>query len=241
MSLGKWFGIPVNLHWSWFLFLGIIACFDPNSVTIIVGVFGIVLLHELGHCLASEYCHQKAKHITIYPFGGAAYMDIPVEPWKEFLITVAGPLVNLLLIPVIGYFAADNAYLTRLDACNKVILVFNLLPIFPMDGGRLLRSALSAMLKNRVLATKIAVRVGQVGCVALVGVGIYFIMPMLAVIGVLTALVAESELKTVLDEPSTGDTSRDDIIRIQKRLQAVKWQIQEFEQKSGEDSGGKSN
>jgi Zn-dependent protease len=154
------------------------------GLVVTVALFLIVLLHELGHSLAAQrFGHVGVERIVLLPIGGVAQMDdLPEEPGKEFLISGSGPFVNLIIAGLmsagallagqsldIGQWFQDTSYLGQLQfwaifryifLTNIFIGVFNLLPAFPMDGGRLLRSVLARRM-DFVRATKIAASVGQ--------------------------------------------------------------------------------
>jgi Zn-dependent protease len=155
-------GIDVFLHWFWFL----VAAFEISSRTgqyssIIwnileyLGLFLIVLLHEFGHALACRQVGGTADQIVLWPLGGIAYVSPPPRPGANLWSIAAGPLVNVALVPVFkiltvwsfsaGWAAmAPNAFvlLGALAYMNVVLLIFNLLPIYPLDGGQILRSLL---------------------------------------------------------------------------------------------------
>jgi len=175
LSLGRLFGIPIFVHTTtlWFLLaIAVLSSLEMAIATIIV--LSIVLLHELGHSLAARHYGIDVLKIAIYPFGGMAHMAmIPERPRQELVVALAGPLTNFVLaIPGVVILAIAGFGRTQLaDApivtlawywtwVNIVLGGFNLLPAFPMDGGRVLR----AMLVNKLGylgATEIAVRVGR--------------------------------------------------------------------------------
>jgi Zn-dependent protease len=151
------------------------------GVIIILLLFVIVTLHELGHSVAAQRYGVPVKQIVLLPIGGVAQLDhIPETPWHEFVIAVAGPAVNFLLAILLGalvvlpgfsfvttaeeFMAVDNITLPLIFSYvfvyNLFLGVFNLLPAFPMDGGRILRALLATRL-DYLTATRWAVRVGQ--------------------------------------------------------------------------------
>lgn len=179
-------GIDVFLHWSWFL----VALYEIESrrgeygsvawnAAEYLALFGIVTMHEFGHSLACRSVGGRAERIVLWPLGGVAYVDPPQRPGATLWSIVAGPLVNVALLPVlIGlvYFgrsagwadtAPDLLNLVRAVAVtNAVVLVFNVLPVYPLDGGQILRSLLWFVLgKARSLTA--ATVVGLVGVAAL--------------------------------------------------------------------------
>ena len=164
------------------------------NVSFILAVFLCVVLHELGHALAAKYFGVKTEKITLLPIGGMASFDkIPESPKQELLIVIAGPLVNVA-IAVLLYFVVPigdifnqsftdtyeifvsftfQNFLFFLFVVNVGLVLFNLIPAFPMDGGRLLR-ALLALKINRVKATQIAASIGQFIAVVFLLVGLLY-------------------------------------------------------------------
>lgn len=182
------FGVPVRLHFT-FLIMAVFLVFfgmgERQSLAanaIYIGaLFGSVVLHELGHALAGRFFGVKTLEIVMFPIGGVARMESPPSPKAELWIAVAGPLVNLLIGA--GLFAAlvwsgalprvdelleptDANLLARIAAANIILAVFNLLPAFPMDGGRILRAALS-LFRPAEQATRTAARISQFLAIAM--------------------------------------------------------------------------
>jgi stage IV sporulation protein FB len=174
----------------------------PQIIPIFVMFFGIVLAHEFGHVLAGQYFGQKAYTVTLYPIGGIAMMEIPKKPEQELLVALAGPLVNVLLMPILWAISTKYDFFNFLSYLNTTMLVFNLIPAFPMDGGRVLRSLLSRWTQNRKKSTLIAVRVSQVICVGFVVYGLFHAQFMLAVIGFTMFFAGKAELDEVMRERS---------------------------------------
>src|SRR5207244_8277628 len=155
-------GINVFLHWSWFL----VAVFEINgstrryssltwNVIEYLSLFLIVMLHEFGHALACRQVGGRADTIVLWPLGGVAYVDPPPRPGATLWSIAAGPLVNVALLPVLIVFvrlsrssgwalAAPDAYglLRALLFIDVGLLIFNMLPVYPLDGGQILRSLL---------------------------------------------------------------------------------------------------
>ena len=184
-KIGKFFGIDVNLHATFFLLIGWIALsywFQENSlVAVISGVgfilalFASVVLHEYGHALTARKFGVGTKNITLYPIGGVASLErIPEDPKQELWISIAGPAVNAIISAVLFILLlassaiysetllslSDGSFVERLMLTNLMLVGFNLIPAFPMDGGRMLR-ALLAMKLEYTVATQIAASVGQ--------------------------------------------------------------------------------
>src|SRR5712671_5974213 len=154
--------IDVFLHWSWFL----LAFYEINArkgryssigwnVAEYLALFLIVTLHEFGHSLACRQVGGQANQIVLWPLGGVAYVNPPQRPGATLWSIAAGPLVNVVLLPVLGILwfsfqslgwedSMPNAYalVRSVFMINLVLLIFNLLPIYPLDGGQILRSLL---------------------------------------------------------------------------------------------------
>lgn len=161
IKLFRLLGIDVYLHWGWFLaFLYFTS--RPNaysnygwSALEILALFLIVLTHEFGHALACRSVGGQANLIVLWPLGGVAYVNPPQRPGAQLWSIAAGPLVNVVLVPVlVGVVMIarqlgweDNhadafMLLTNIRNINIIILLFNMLPVFPLDGGQILRSLL---------------------------------------------------------------------------------------------------
>lgn len=175
-------GIPIRLHSSFLVLAGglvlwqLVAEGAAAAVTgLLLGVvvFGSVLLHELGHALAGRGFGLRTRDITLYPFGGVAAMEVPAtRPTVELIVAVAGPAVNaglalfgLLLLRLGVPFASEVL------AINAMLGIFNLLPAYPMDGGRVLR-AWWTMRDGPVVATLKALRVSRWFAWGMVGLGL---------------------------------------------------------------------
>jgi len=191
----------------WITFSGIWAETSTAGILwsnfFVIVLFGCVVLHELGHALTARQFSIQTKEITLLPIGGVASLeDIPEEPREELLITLAGPAVNIviafllyLVIPfdflqeldetqIQQFFSEISArnFLFLLFYANVILAVFNFIPAFPMDGGRILRALLSMRL-DRVKATQIAANLGQLVAVIFFFFGLLY-NPFLALIGV---------------------------------------------------------
>ncbi len=188
-------GIPVRVHATFALFIiwifvasltgGQDLARAAQGAGTILAIFACVVLHEFGHALTARRYGVKTRDITLLPIGGVARLErIPEKPSQEIAIALAGPAVNVVIalalapivLPVVGKLSAASApgYLlewfpARLLFVNVMLVVFNLIPAFPMDGGRVLRAALASRL-DYVRATQIAASVGQ-GIALLFGLG----------------------------------------------------------------------
>lgn len=155
-KLARIAGIDLYLHWSWFLVLllefqdrGRAYTSHAWNLFEILALFAIVTLHEFGHALACKQVGGNAKQILLWPFGGIAYVDPPVRPGATLWTICAGPLVNVILIPLLWPLLTAGAgnydlYLFghAVFWINVGLLVFNILPIYPLDGGQILQSLL---------------------------------------------------------------------------------------------------
>jgi Zn-dependent protease len=177
LKVASVFGIEVRIHLSFLLLLAYFGLQSGTfqSVLFILILFVCVLLHEFGHAFAARAFGIRTRDITLYAIGGIARLNrIPDKPWQELTVAIAGPLVNVViaaaLILVMHVTAAFQQFdelesprielLAKVAAANLYLVVFNLIPAFPMDGGRILR-ALLAMLMPYAQATQIAAWIGQ--------------------------------------------------------------------------------
>ncbi|HMF37079.1 MAG TPA: site-2 protease family protein [Isosphaeraceae bacterium] len=170
-KLGRIAGIDLFLHPTFLLTLlpGMTGGLSP---LFIVALFGCVVLHELGHALMARRFGIETLDITLYPIGGVARLQrMPRAPGAELLIALAGPAVNFAIVAGlvglellgIGGMESDSslgAFLAGLMLVNLILGLFNLIPAFPMDGGRVLRALLSGWL-GRARATSIAATIGR--------------------------------------------------------------------------------
>jgi len=184
-------GIPLRIHFTFFLFLAWISVASSGNqgipmVLFLLAIFLCVMLHELGHALVARRMGITTKDITLYPIGGIAMLEGRPAPRQEFWIALAGPLVNILIAAILavgalifeggfGRMLGDLKQASMLDSlliANLTLAGFNLIPAFPMDGGRVLRSALALRMPEDS-ATQIAGGIGQ-GLAILLGlVGIF--------------------------------------------------------------------
>jgi Zn-dependent protease len=173
LSVGSVFGIPIRLHLSLLLVVGFLCLFsgfEPLAVMVLaIGVFGSVALHELGHSVVAKTKGGYIHEIVLYPFGGAAKIsNIPSRPRDEIMVALAGPAVSLVL----AILCYQVAWLEFVGYVNSMLFFFNILPVFPMDGGRVFRAILTVK-KGRLAATRIAASVGKYFCGLFVLVGLF--------------------------------------------------------------------
>ena len=230
LKIGSVAGIGIFLHWTFLLLLaGIFAfyLFQGSTVAsalagvgIITAVFGCVVLHELGHALTARRFDVPTRNITLYPIGGIARLErIPSEPMKEFWIAIAGPAVNVviaiflagLIVATGGSFAPQTMLdpgsnvLATIMWINVALVGFNLLPAFPMDGGRVLR-ALLATRNDYADATQTAASIGQ-GMAILFGLfGLITLNPILLFIALFVYVGAQQEAQQAMMRALTEGT-----------------------------------
>jgi Zn-dependent protease len=220
-KLGNAFGIGIYVHWTFLLLVGFVAYKDYQAggtglfgVVTLGLVFTCVVLHELGHALMARHFGIPTRDITLYPIGGVARLERMSErPLEEFWIAIAGPAVNVAIIALVAvplflsvYFFegnpnawADlraNRLLVELIGVNAVLVLFNMLPAFPMDGGRVFRALLVPYL-GRLRATEIAAMLGTVFAVLFVVAAVVFMNPILILIAIFGRFAGQQELAAV--------------------------------------------
>jgi Zn-dependent protease len=213
-------GIQLSLHGSFVLLIGYFGYIGFNergwsglawALALLAAIFTCVVLHELGHCLTAMRFGIRVRRILLLPIGGMAEFEtIPREPRQELLMTLAGPAVNFVIAGVLTLVLLRStepaveidlpSSLTEfawwIRDANLVLGLFNLIPVFPMDGGRILR-ALLAMRLPYVRATFWAATIGKVLSVIGVLVAIWFHVYLLAVLFVFIFLVGELEYRAL--------------------------------------------
>lgn len=185
----------------------------------LLSLFGCVLLHELGHAMMGRVFGIPTRDITLYPIGGVARMESTGRrPFEEVCIALAGPAVNLVIVLLLSPFVAAlalsgvslrptvalengplslvGAYLAFLWVANSVLMVFNLLPVFPMDGGRVFRAVLAVWM-GLAAATEVAAAVALVLAILLGIGGLLLGAPTLALVTVFVVVAGQMELFSV--------------------------------------------
>ena len=220
VSIGRIFGINFRIHVTFFLLLFFIFTSVLKergfggavlATLFICAVFVCVLIHEVGHSLIGRHFGKEARSITLLPIGGVATMvEIPEKPAQEIAMSLVGPLINVVIAGVLYLFvghwagiASPNlepgsvrAFFAELIGVNIMLAIFNLIPAFPMDGGRVLRGILAAKM-DYVRATSAAVFIGQGLAVVFIFYGLFFNW-WLALIGVFLYMGAGGEKQHVL-------------------------------------------
>jgi Zn-dependent protease/CBS domain-containing protein len=219
LNIGSVAGTAIRMHVTFLLFLAWIFGVEYieggpqvawSGLLFIVLLFLCVLLHEFGHIFTARAFGVRTPDVILLPIGGVARLErIPEKPSEEFLIAIAGPAVNVVIAALLVLLAganlsadhlaalqsADVGMIDRLAAVNLFLALFNLIPAFPMDGGRVLRALLAARL-GYVRATEIAAMIGQWVAFALGFLGL-FGNPLLIFIAIFVYLAAASEAHLV--------------------------------------------
>lgn len=192
IRLFRFAGIQVFIHWSWFVYAlyklsNRQGGYDAPAWNVVeyLALFLIVLLHEFGHAFACRSTGGTADEIVLWPLGGIAFVRPPARPGAELWSIAAGPLVNVVLLPVLygllwagdefGWFVGNpdpGRFLVSLGYLNFGLLVFNLLPVYPLDGGQILRSLLWFAI-GRARSLQVASVLGLAGLVGLAGFAFY--------------------------------------------------------------------
>jgi Zn-dependent protease/predicted transcriptional regulator len=226
-KIGTFAGVVVYMHATFLLLLGWIAithwmqyhAFLPTllGVSFTVALFLCVVLHEYGHVFAARRFGIATKDITLLPIGGMARMErIPEKPNQELWVALAGPAVNVALASVLGLYLllaghfepvrqiglTHGVFLERILFANLFLAGFNLIPAFPMDGGRVLRALLAKRMENRA-ATRIAASVGQGSAVVLGFIGL-FTNPFLVFVALFVWIGAAQEAAPVETKSALG-------------------------------------
>jgi len=215
LNIGSIAGTAVRVHITFLLFLGWIFAASWASggadaawqgLIFMVLLFACVVAHEFGHIFTARAFGVSTPDVVLLPIGGVARLErIPEAPWEEFLVAIAGPLVNVAIAVVLmrlaaahpdtgSLYAVENvrtSMIDRLASVNLFLAVFNMIPAFPMDGGRVLRAALASRL-GFVRATELAAMIGQGVAFALGFAGLFY-NPMLIFIAIFVYLAASAE------------------------------------------------
>lgn len=213
-KIGRFFGIDVSLHWTLLIFVSYFAISAPFgspffSATLMCAVFGCVLLHEFGHSLTARQFGIETSSIVLLPIGGVASLNsIPRDPTKEFWIAIAGPLVNVVIAaglyvtqPLFYTLPSLAQWMESLLVINIGLVLFNLLPAFPMDGGRVLR-ALSALFLPYAQATNLAATIGIFMAIIFGIVGLFTGKWMLIFVAAAVYFMGRAEASAVNADPA---------------------------------------
>src|ERR671917_969590 len=248
-KIGRFSGIDVRVHWTFilllafFAFIGYQASASPlgalAAVVMIVALFFCVLLHEFGHSLVAQRLGIGIHSITLLPIGGVSNLEsLPEKPADEVKISVAGPLVSVVLAliffgvglllgavpstpadPFTG-FGSVGQFFFYLGYLNAVLAVFNLLPAFPLDGGRILRGLLATRL-GAVRATDVSSTIGQIFAAVFFLVGLLSGDILLALVAVFIFFGASGEAQMVKQRKLTGGLTVSDVMGTKPRTETV--------------------
>ena len=238
--IGRVAGIDLYVHATFLLLLAYVGYLEYRqgvaaiavALLYIIALFSIVVLHELGHALTARRYGVRTRDIILLPIGGVARLErMPREPRQELLVALAGPAVNVVLAvllygivrltgqaPMSGLYDFDGVvsargFLYAIAVANIFIAAFNLLPAFPMDGGRVLRALLAMRISSYARATELAARIGRVFALLLGIVGIWrFGNPLLVLIALFVWLGAGSEAAAVQTSESLDGVSIEDLM-----------------------------
>ena len=233
LRIGSVAGIPIRIHVTFWLLLIWVAAMAPSwgqpasmLIVVVAGLFGCIVLHELGHALTAKAFGIRARDITLYPIGGISRFENAGNPRQEMVIALAGPAVNLaiaaaLTVPVVMLHRfptleqIDNGRTDILQSLwlgNLLLGLTNLIPAFPMDGGRVLRGALASSI-GMERATRAGATVGQALAIVLALVSFYYTNPWLLFIAFFIFLGAggEAEMQRSIAS-TTGYHMRDAMV-----------------------------
>ena len=248
-TIGKFSGIEVRVHWTFLLLLAFFAFIGYQAsgsllgaltaIAVIVALFICVVLHEFGHSLVAQRLGLEIHSITLLPIGGVSNLEsLPEKPSDELKITIAGPLVNVVLAPIffgVGLLLgaapriqADlftgigsvGQFFFYLGYLNVVLAVFNLIPAFPLDGGRVLRALLATRL-GAVRATDVSSIVGQLFAAAFFLVGLLGGNILLALVAVFIFFGASGEAQMVRQREQTRGLRVSDVMGTKPRTETV--------------------
>ena len=248
-KIGRLSGIDVRVHWTFLLLLAFFAFIGYGAsgslvgaltaTVTIVALFFCVLLHEFGHSLLAQHLGLEIHSITLLPLGGVSNLEsLPEKPVDEVKITLAGPLVNVVLAPIffgvgllfgaVPRVPADlftgigsvGQFFFYLGYLNVVLAVFNLIPAFPLDGGRILRAILATRL-GALRATDISSAVGQLFAVAFFLIGLLGGNFLLALVAVFIFFGATGEAQMMRQQEMTRGLRVSDVMGTKPRTETV--------------------
>jgi Zn-dependent protease len=206
-------GIQVSVHWTWFVALfflyqtsGLADSLGWFLLTYI-SLFGIVLLHEFGHAFACRSVGGEAGHIVLWPLGGIAFVKPPPRPGALLWSIAAGPLVNVVLVPVTigliaiieiaipeGQLVGLRQYVSVLALINVMLLIFNIMPVYPLDGGQMLHAILWFFM-DRSKSLHIAAMIGVVMAVIVGALALFVLDYWMVLIAIFVGMQAWRGLK----------------------------------------------
>ena len=220
LKIAKLAGIDIFIHFTFFILLTWVALIQLklngsigaafSGVVFILAIFSCVVLHELGHALAAKKYGIKTRDIILLPIGGVARLEkMPNQPIQELWVALAGPAVNVVIVALLAVYlwitntlTPDNqltmttaAFVERIMGVNIFLILFNMIPAFPMDGGRVLRALLATRLAY-IKATQVSTNLAQ-GIALLFGVIGLFYNPLLLFIAFFVWIGAAQETRMI--------------------------------------------
>ncbi len=243
--IGRLFNVPIYVHWTWLLLLFVFTmglsdsavamgvapplAYPVGLVTALLA-FACLLAHEYGHVLAARHFGIPTHRITLFALGGAAALDDePKTPWGEFLIAIAGPAVNVVLLlplaamallgPSLGLPAPLLFVAQTLAVINFVFAAFNMLPGFPMDGGRVLRAIVWGATGSYLQATRVAVLFGRTVGIGMIVLGTFLLFGgsfngiILIALGIFLQFLAGQALRVAQFKSAFASTRVGDLMR----------------------------
>lgn len=226
IPIGRVFGIPLRLHWTFFLLIPFVAAVDWSAGTrsVLLGLmwiaalFSFVVAHEVAHCVVARRRGARVLGIVLFPLGGLSQLAaIPKAPDDELAVAIAGPMFSLAmgaLLLAAGLLLGARvwpptlfvgSWWARLGWLNLLLGSFNMLPALPMDGGRVLRASL-ARHRSKLEATEVAGRIARYLGVAMIAIGFVYDI-WLCLIGIFVLLGASAEVQAARHPPLRTDTS----------------------------------
>lgn len=209
MTIAKIRGVPLRLHFSFFVLFAMIY-WTGGDIRMNCAIFVCVVLHEFGHVLMARHYGIATESVTLFCLGGVAKLERePENPWQDMSISLTGPLTNFLIASLVslGFWIAgyQSPFWKEVWIANTVMGLFNLIPAFPLDGGRILRAAL-AVRYGQIKATKIAGCCGQVFGFVFLILGT-FGPTFLCLIGVFIFATATAHLFDAIKQGKTGESN----------------------------------
>lgn len=241
LRIARVFGIDIGVHWTFPLLIAWIAFESADqglgatlfAITLVLLVFLCVVLHELGHALTARAFGVQTRHITLLPIGGVAALErMPTRPIEEFLIAIAGPAVNVVIgavlfaiVLVLGIVPSSQGLTTydsqglllQLASINVFLVLFNMLPAFPMDGGRVLRALLATRF-DYAKATQFAANCGKAMALLFVATALFLKSPILLLIAVFVYFGGQAEANAALRRSAVAGLTVADAMQTDLRL-----------------------
>lgn len=242
IQVGRLFGVNIRVHVLFVVWIGyrLLTAGEGwrSELLFLVMLFGTVLCHEFGHCFGARAVGGRAEDILMWPLGGLAYASAPMRPWPQFVTVACGPLVNVVFCIVTGaivfaYIVAPSPgveapvpgwlhSVLMLFVINLFLLVFNLLPIFPLDGGQLFRTLLWRFIGLH-RATIRAAQVGVAGAAVMALAGVIYGEMILIFIAIFGGMTSFQHYRAARSSLATEGFLRADAVMLSKRRRGGLW------------------